>query len=138
MSDMTLERAKEIDSICHTDNGTLVRIDPFEVTDALRFVLQRLETLERHVSLCKTLIHCADKGNLYEAIERKLNEKAGLLDELEQKERNASAMRGFAERVSRQKPEKPEYVIPCHQCGQNIEDAQELLEGKEFVRKEQG
>ena len=54
---------------------------------------ERLETLERHVAACKTLIHCAERDSLYESIEHKLNEKEGLLDEIEHLGCQNAAMR---------------------------------------------
>ncbi len=44
----------------------------------------------------------------------------------ELRERNEKLME-FVARISKQKPEKPDYWCECGQCGRNIDEAQELI-----------
>lgn len=48
-------------------------------------------------------------------------------DHIEELETENAKLRLFAETISKQKPERPDYWSRCGQCENNISDAQELL-----------
>lgn len=48
----------------------------------------------------------------------------------------AQELRAFAEKVSRQKPEKPDYWSSCGQCEHNISDAEDLIDAASAAQAE--
>jgi hypothetical protein len=59
-----------------------------------------------------------DRANAYHANQQEIADLKATVERL----------RGFIERVSKQKPEKPDYWCSCGQCDRNIADADDLMD----------
>lgn len=57
-----------------------------------------------------------------------VKEMAAIVCRIEELEAENVKLREFVSRISKQKPEKPDYWCACGQCKRNIEDAEEPLE----------